>query len=137
MKIALLLLVALLLGLVGCGGPQGAISGQAEVHVATQAARFELYAAEDDRCGGLHPADREAHRPVVLIEIQPFFLKGFEIPEEALIAVIDRLGYDLYLYDEGSAKLRRHADALIDSNYLMIHRDRIAEFGDILEDVLT
>ncbi len=79
----------------------------------------------------------EAHRPVVLIEIQPFFLKGFEIPEEALVAVIDQLGYDLYLYDEGSAKLRRHAHALIDSNYLMIHRDRIAEFGDILEDALT
>jgi len=76
----------------------------------------------------------EEHRPVVLIEIQPFFLKGFEIPEEALVVLIDQLGYDLYLYDEGSAKLRRHAGALIDSNYLMIHRDRIAEFEDILED---
>ncbi len=57
MKIALLLLV-----LAGCGGPQGAISGQAEVHVATQAARFELYADEDGRCGSLHPGDREAYR---------------------------------------------------------------------------
>ena len=74
----------------------------------------------------------EEHRPVVLIEIQPFFVKGFGIEESALVKLIDHLGYDLYLYNKGSGKLRRHPDALIDSNYLMIHRDRIAEFEDIL-----
>ena len=75
----------------------------------------------------------EEHRPVVLIEIQPFFLEGFGIEESALVKLIDHLGYDLYLYNKGSGKLRRHPDALIDSNYLMIHRDRIAEFEDILD----
>ena len=74
----------------------------------------------------------EAHRPVVLIEIQPFFLKGFGVEESALVGLIDQLGYDLYLYDKGSGKLRRHTAALIDSNYLMISRERIAEFEDIL-----
>lgn len=74
----------------------------------------------------------EAHRPVVLIEIQPFFLKGFGVEDSALVGLIDQLGYDLYLYDKGSGKLRRHTDALIDSNYLMISRERIAEFEDIL-----
>ncbi len=61
MRIALLALVGLLLA-AGCGGPQGALSGQAEVHVATQAARFTFYGAEDERCGELHPDDREAYR---------------------------------------------------------------------------
>ncbi len=75
----------------------------------------------------------EEHRPVVLIEIQPFFLEGFGIEESALVKLIDHLGYDLYLYNKGSGKLRRHLAALIDSNYLMIHRDRIAEFEDILD----
>ncbi len=74
----------------------------------------------------------EAHRPVVLIEMQPFFLKGFGIEESALVELIDQLGYDLYLYDRGSGKLRRHLEALIDSNYLMIPRDRTAQFEDIL-----
>ena len=74
----------------------------------------------------------EAHRPVVLIEIQPFFLKGFGIEESALVELIDQLGYDLYLYDRGSGKLRRHPEALIDSNYLMIPQARIAEFEDVL-----
>jgi FkbM family methyltransferase len=74
----------------------------------------------------------EEHRPVVLIEIQPFFLEGFGIEESALVNFIDQLGYDLYLYDQGSGKLRPHPAALIDSNYLMIHRDRTAEFEDIL-----
>ena len=74
----------------------------------------------------------EEHRPVVLIEMQPFFLKGFGIDESALVKLIDQLGYDLYLYDRGSGKLRRHPEALIDSNYLMIPRARIAEFEDIL-----
>ena len=74
----------------------------------------------------------EAHRPVVLIEIQPFFLRGFGVEESALVGLIDQLGYDLYLYDQGSGQLRRHTDALIDSNYLMIPRDRAAEFEDIL-----
>ncbi len=74
----------------------------------------------------------EAHRPVVLIEMQPFFLKGFGIEESALVELIDQLGYDLYLYDRGSGKLRRHLEALIDSNYLMIPRARITEFEDVL-----
>ena len=74
----------------------------------------------------------QVHRPVVLIEIQPFFLKGFGVEESALVKLIDQLGYDLYLYNQGSGKLRRHPDALIDSNYLMIHRNRTAEFEDIL-----
>ena len=74
----------------------------------------------------------EVHRPVVLIEIQPFFLEGFGVKESALVKLIDQLGYDLYLYNQGSGKLRRHPDALIDSNYLMIHRSRTAEFEDIL-----
>lgn len=46
----------------GCGGAQAAVSGQAEVHVATQAPRFEFYAAEDERCGAEHPDDRAAYR---------------------------------------------------------------------------
>ncbi len=74
----------------------------------------------------------EARRPVVLIEIQPFFLKGFGVEEAVLVGLVDQLGYDLYLYDKGSGRLRRHADALIDSNYLMIPRDRTAQFEDIL-----
>ena len=86
----------------------------------------ELYALE-----GMRRLLSE-HRPVVLIEIQPFFLKGFGIDEATLAALIDQLGYDLYLYDQGSGKLHRHTDALIDSNYLMIHRNRVAEFDDIL-----
>ena len=74
----------------------------------------------------------QEHRPVVLIEIQPFFLKGFGIEESALVLLIDQLGYDLFLYDEITGKLDRHDEALIDSNYLMIHRERSAEFDDIL-----
>ena len=74
----------------------------------------------------------ERHRPVVLVEIQPFFLEGFGIEESALVALIDQLGYDLFVYDEGTGKLDRHDEALIDSNYLMIHRQRITEFDDIL-----
>ena len=74
----------------------------------------------------------QKYRPVVLVEIQPFFLEGFGIEESALVALIDRLGYDLFVYDEGTGKLDRHDEALIDSNYLMIHRERITEFDDIL-----
>lgn len=74
----------------------------------------------------------QKHRPVVLVEIQPFFLEGFGIEESTLVAFIDQLGYDLFLYDEGTGKLDRHDEALIDSNYFMIHRERITEFDDIL-----
>lgn len=62
MKIALLLLVGATLALIGCGASQAIVSGQAEVHAATQDLRFDFYAEEDARCGGLHPEDREAYR---------------------------------------------------------------------------
>ena len=72
------------------------------------------------------------HQPVVLIEIQPFFLKGFNIEEADLMKLIDGLGYELYLYDQASKKLSKHTTALIDSNYLMIPRATANQYADII-----
>ena len=72
------------------------------------------------------------HQPVVLIEIQPFFLKGFGIEEADLMQLIGELGYELYLYDQGSKKLSKYTTDLIDSNYLMISRATANEYADII-----
>ena len=51
------------------------------------------------------------HQPVILIEIQPFFLKGFGIEEADLLQLIEELGYELYLYDQASKKLNNSMEA--------------------------
>ena len=42
----------------------------------------------------------EKFKPVILVEINPFFLKGFNLSEESLKTLIAELGYETFVYDE-------------------------------------
>ncbi len=72
------------------------------------------------------------HQPVVLVEIQPFFLEGFGIKEADLLELIDELGYDLYLYSKSTKKLTKYTSALIDSNYMMIPRATASNYAELI-----
>ena len=74
----------------------------------------------------------EKFRPLILIEINPFFLKGFNLTEQQLKDLIDDLGYDTFVYDEKSKRLNKWEDAYIESNYLLVHRNSLFNFKNFI-----
>jgi FkbM family methyltransferase len=59
----------------------------------------------------------ERYRPIILIEICSFFLKGFGIDLSKLVGLISELGYEIYSYD---MKLTRVPLPSEDRNYILI-----------------
>jgi FkbM family methyltransferase len=74
-------------------------------------------------------------KPVVLIEIQPYFLNGFGIQESELIHFIrQELGYEIFHFDSTHSKIRKLDRTLWDSNYILIHSHQIQSFNSIIYD---
>ncbi len=71
----------------------------------------------------------EIHRPVVLIEVCKFFLKGFGITEQQMLQLIDDLKYDLYIFD-GAKLLPKGKSFEEDRNYILLPRGR--DFPELL-----
>lgn len=72
-------------------------------------------------------------KPVILMEIVPFFLKGFKINEKDLLNFIKTLNYKMFLYDETNNKLIPHKGIVIESNYILIHKNKIKEFDHLID----
>lgn len=70
--------------------------------------------------------------PTILVEIQPFFLKGLDIKEEELVDFIKSLDYDLYSFNSEENKLHVVNDSLWDDNYLLIHKSKVSNYPNIL-----
>lgn len=95
--------------------------------------KIDIEGAELFALRGMHDLLREC-RPVVLIEVCPFFLAGFGFTERQLELEVEMIGYQFYRYNPSSGKLRLHSSAAFeDGNYILIHQSRTAEFADILE----
>jgi FkbM family methyltransferase len=67
----------------------------------------------------------EKFHPTILIEINPWFLDGFNLRMEDLTGPFRALGYKIYHFDSSRNKLDHVADesTIIESNYLFIHPD--------------
>ncbi|MDB5274324.1 MAG: smt [Chitinophagaceae bacterium] len=72
------------------------------------------------------------HKPVVLLEINPFFLKGFGIAKQEMKNLIHSLNYDTFVYDTAQGKLISYEKDYVESNYILIHRDRKTDFSSII-----
>lgn len=75
----------------------------------------------------------EKFKPVVLVEINPFFLKGFNLLEEDLKALIAELGYETFVYDEQQKKLMKWKEAYIESNYLLLHKNSVSNYKKLID----
>lgn len=71
-------------------------------------------------------------RPVVLVELQPFFLSGFGIAHDEVLRLIDEMGYRIFLYDATRKRLTPFAPPLTDRNYILLHRERLHEYGRLI-----
>jgi FkbM family methyltransferase len=74
----------------------------------------------------------QKHKPVILIEINPFFLDGFGIKEQDLRDFIAAAGYQTFIYNQASKKLEPYTDAYFESNYILIHTDKRNHFEHLL-----
>jgi FkbM family methyltransferase len=80
----------------------------------------------------------ERHRPTVLCEIDPRFLRGFGVRVEELTGFFAALGYGFYRFEEGPTL---HPAVLSDirgpHNFLFIHGDRSARFASAIRRAAT
>jgi hypothetical protein len=72
--------------------------------------------------------------PVILIEIVPFFLKGFSIETTFFQNYIEqRLNYLIFEYDKERKKLVALPGPLVkDRNYILIHRNKIHDYTHLI-----
>lgn len=72
----------------------------------------------------------EKFHPTILIEINPWFLDGFNLTMEDLTGPFRALGYKIYHFDANRKKLDHVTDesTIVESNYLFIHTDYNTRF---------
>ena len=76
----------------------------------------------------------EKFKPVILVEIQPFFLKGMGVEESDLIKLLtEQLGYEVFALKKGEEKLNKVNGALWDDNYILIHSHAVGSFQQIIQ----
>ncbi len=71
-------------------------------------------------------------QPIILLEINPFFLAGFKIKEDELKEFIDSSKYVIFIYDTVIKKLKLFNSAFIESNYILIPSSKIGKYKDLI-----
>lgn len=72
-------------------------------------------------------------QPAILVEIQPFFLKGMGILEKDLITLIKvELDYSIYHYDQSINKLKKVETDLWDDNYLLLSNKNLSAYANLI-----
>jgi len=77
------------------------------------------------------------HLPSVICEINPWFLEGFGIRLDELLAFFSEQGYRLYHYriEAGRGVLNPvEANEVVEDNYIFIHPSRLARFSSLLAE---
>ena len=74
----------------------------------------------------------EKFKPVFLIEVQPLFLKGFEIDANDFYNFIrNEMQYSIYYYDQQKEKLIP-ANSFHDNNFILIHNEKVTDFTRLI-----
>jgi FkbM family methyltransferase len=73
----------------------------------------------------------ERHRPVVVIEINPWFLEGFGLTVADVTGFFDGLGYACYHYDDGRLSLTP-AETIYQGNWVFVHPQNAERVADIV-----
>ena len=68
----------------------------------------------------------EKHKPVVVIEVNSFFLEGFGLSNADLRSFFDGLGYRCFHYDDDGTLMPASLDGAVDDNYVFVHPENDA-----------
>jgi len=94
--------------------------------------KMDIEGAEYFALKGMHHLIQK-HKPVILIEVNPFFLEGFNIKESDLKNFISASQYKTYTYSKELKKLQAFEGPYFESNYILVHEEKIKEFNHIIE----
>jgi FkbM family methyltransferase len=71
------------------------------------------------------------HKPVVVIEINPWFLEGFGLTVEEMVSFFSSLGYELHRYEDGRLRPKKVSDVEED-NWVFVPAERRERMAAIL-----
>ncbi len=71
-------------------------------------------------------------KPIVLLEINPFFLEGFNIDPEELKGMINELGYKTYKVHPKEDKLIDFSGDYVEDNYILVHPENAQSIQSLL-----
>lgn len=75
----------------------------------------------------------EKYRPVLLIEVQPYFLRGFGIDANDFRQYItNNLGYVICYMDTETDKLIKLSGDFFDANFILLPAERMADYQNLL-----
>jgi FkbM family methyltransferase len=74
----------------------------------------------------------EKHKPVVVIEITPWFLEGFGLAVSDVYGFFEALGYRCYRYDEGGRLIPTPASRIVEDNWVFVHPENAGRVQGIL-----
>lgn len=74
----------------------------------------------------------EKHKPVVIVEITPWFLEGFGLSVSDVTAFFDGLGYECYRYEEGGSLARTATHEIVEDNWVFVHPANARRLAGIL-----
>lgn len=74
----------------------------------------------------------EKFKPVILMEINPFFLKGFNLEEKELEYLIAEMGYVTFVYDDAIKQVKEWQGNYIENNYLLFHKENISSLKNLI-----
>lgn len=76
----------------------------------------------------------QKYKPVILIEVQPYFLKGFNIDENVFKEYITNvLGYHIYYMEGSSPKLSLLTTGFFDHNFILLPADRLEVYQSLIK----
>ncbi|MBX3228136.1 MAG: FkbM family methyltransferase [Labilithrix sp.] len=79
-------------------------------------------------------ATLKKHKPVVVIEITPWFLEGFGLRVADVVSFFEELGYRCYAYDDGGRLVPTATDAIIEDNWVFVHPENDARVRAIMTE---
>jgi FkbM family methyltransferase len=72
-------------------------------------------------------------KPVILIEVQPSFLKGFDIDDNVFKQYIEKdLNYKIFYYQQETQKLHPLEGDFFDNNFILIHAEKVSNFKHLI-----
>jgi FkbM family methyltransferase len=74
----------------------------------------------------------QRHKPVVIIEITPWFLEGFGLKVADVYGFFEELGYRCYRYDDGGHLISAAAADIVEDNWVFVHPDNADRLRPIL-----
>jgi FkbM family methyltransferase len=76
----------------------------------------------------------EKHKPVVVVEITPWFLEGFGLTVGDVVGFFEGLGYRCYRYDDGGRLVPTATEAIVEDNWVFVHPENTSRVRSLIVD---